>query len=58
MFLDVHLKTQVLASAIARAENGVSGGGLMTAVQPAAKAAPSFRVIIAEGKFHGVKIPL
>jgi len=30
----------------------------MTAVQPAAKAAPSFRVIIAEGKFHGVKIPL
>jgi len=27
-------------------------------VQPAANAAPSFRVIIAEGKFQGVKIPL
>ena len=42
----------------ARQENGVSAGGLMTAVQPAARAAPSFRVIIAEGKFHGVRIPL
>ena len=30
----------------------------MTAVQPAARAAPSFRVIIADGKFHGVKIEL
>jgi len=30
----------------------------MTAVQPAARAAPSFLVIIAEGKFHGVKIDL
>lgn len=30
----------------------------MTAVQPAARAAPSFRVIIAEGKFQGVKIEL
>jgi hypothetical protein len=30
----------------------------MTAVQPAARAAPSLRVIIAEGKFHGVSIEL
>ena len=42
----------------ARAENGVSGGGLMTAVQPAARAAASLRVIIADGKFQGVKIDL
>lgn len=46
----------MLTSAKASAENGVSAGGLMTAVQPAANAAPSFRVIIAEGKFHGVRI--
>ena len=39
----------------ARAENGVSGGGLITAVQPAA---PSLWVIIADGKFHGVMIEL
>lgn len=45
-------------SANAKAENGVSGGGLMTVVHPAAKAAPSLRVIIAEGKFHGVMIDL
>ena len=45
-------------SARAREENGVSGGGLMTAVHPAARAAPSFRVIIAEGKFHGVSMEL
>ena len=30
----------------------------MTAVQPAARAAPSFRVIMAEGKFQGVRIEL
>ena len=30
----------------------------MTVVQPAARAAPSFRVIMAGGKFHGVKIDL
>jgi hypothetical protein len=30
----------------------------MTAVHPAARAAPNLRVIIAEGKFHGVKIDL
>jgi len=45
-------------SARASAENGVSAGGLITAVQPAAKAAPSFRVIIADGKFQGVRIDL
>lgn len=45
-------------SAIASAEKGVSAAGLMTAVHPAASAAPSFRVIIAEGKFHGVNIEL
>jgi hypothetical protein len=28
----------------------------MTAVQLAASAAPTFRVIIADGKFHGVEI--
>jgi hypothetical protein len=43
---------------IARQEKGVSGGGLMTAVQPAARAAPSLRAIIREGKFHGVIIAL
>jgi hypothetical protein len=30
----------------------------MTVVQPAANAAPSLRVIMAEGKFHGVRIEL
>ena len=30
----------------------------MTGVQPAARAAPSLRVIIAEGKFHGVRMEL
>ena len=47
-----------LTSASAKEEYGVSGGGLMTAVHPAASAAPSFRAIIAEGKFHGVRIDL
>jgi len=42
----------------ARAENGVSGGGLTTTVHPAARAAPIFLVIIADGKFHGVKMDL
>ena len=31
---------------------------MMTAVQPAARAAPSFRVIMADGKFQGVRIDL
>lgn len=45
-------------SASAKAENGVSAGGLMTTVHPAASAGPNLRVIIAEGKFHGVIIAL
>lgn len=50
--IDIH------TSANANAEKGVSGEGLMTAVQPAASAAPNLRVIIAEGKFQGVNIDL
>ncbi|MNT09966.1 hypothetical protein D3C71_1385010 [compost metagenome] len=38
----------------ANAEYGVSWAGLITTVQPAARAAAALRVIIAEGKFHGV----
>lgn len=45
-------------SARASAENGVSVAGLITVVHPAARAAPSLRVIIAEGKFHGVRMEL
>jgi hypothetical protein len=40
----------------AKAVNGVSSAGLMTQVHPAAKAAPTFLVIIAAGKFQGVII--
>ncbi len=42
------------SSASASAENGVADAGLATTVQPAASAAPTLRVIIAFGKFHGV----
>ena len=56
--LSGHEKDDKLTSAIARAEKGVSGAGFITAVQPAARAGPSLRVIIAEGKFHGVMIDL
>jgi hypothetical protein len=45
-------------SAKANALKGVSAGGLITAVQPAARAAPNFRVIIADGKFQGVRMDL
>src|ERR1700756_3361121 len=38
----------------ASAENGVAVAGFNTIVQPAAKAGPALRVIIAAGKFHGV----
>ena len=38
----------------ASALNGVAEAGLITIVQPAAKAAAALRVIIAAGKFHGV----
>ena len=42
------------SSQSANAEKGVSGAGLMTIGQPAAKAGAAFRVIMAAGKFHGV----
>src|SRR6185295_19758915 len=42
------------SSASAVAESGVSDGGLMRKVQPAASAGAAFRVIMAFGKFHGV----
>src|SRR5271167_2324862 len=38
----------------ANAENGVAVAGFSTIVQPAARAGPALRVIIAAGKFHGV----
>lgn len=41
-----------LTSARARADSGVSSAGLTTTVQPAARAAPTFLVIMALGKFH------
>ena len=40
--------------ASASAQSGVSSEGLTTTVQPAAKAGPTLRVIMAIGKFHGV----
>ena len=42
------------SSASANAENGVCVAGFNTMVQPAASAGPALRVIIADGKFHGV----
>lgn len=42
----------VLTSARASADSGVSSAGLTTTVQPAARAAPTFLVIMALGKFH------
>ena len=41
-------------TAKAKAVKGVSSAGLTTTVQPAAKAAPAFLVIMAAGKFQGV----
>src|SRR5262245_1032937 len=41
----------------ASAENGVCDAGFATTVQPAARAGPTLRVIIAIGKFHGVMQP-
>ena len=43
-----------LSSAKAKADKGVCSAGLITIVQPAAKAGAILRVIIAIGKFHGV----
>ena len=45
------------SSAIAAAVKGVSPGDFATTVQPAARAGPIFRVIIAAGKFQGVMRP-
>ena len=42
------------SSASAKAEKGVWLAGFATMVQPAASAGPTLRVIMAEGKFHGV----
>ena len=42
------------SSARASAEKGVWDAGLITMVQPAARAGASLRAIIADGKFHGV----
>ena len=39
---------------ISIAVSGVALAGFTMLVQPAASAGPSFRVIIAAGKFHGV----
>lgn len=41
-------------AARASPDSGVSGAGLTTTVQPAARAAPIFRAIRPSGKFHGV----
>ena len=42
------------SSASASAENGVAAAGLITTVHPAASAGETLRVIIDDGKFHGV----
>jgi len=42
------------SSAIASAVRGVWLAGLTTMLQPAARAGPALRVIMAAGKFHGV----
>jgi hypothetical protein len=48
------MPTSSAREAKARADKGVSSEGLMTHVHPAAKAAPTFLVIIALGKFLNV----
>lgn len=40
--------------AISSADKGVGSEGFTTIVHPEARTGPNFRVIIAEGKFHGV----
>lgn len=52
------MPARLASSTRARQLKGVSGGGLITTVQPAASAGPTFRVIMADGKFHGVRAPL
>ena len=48
---------RMASSARASAESGVSGAGLTTTVQPAARAGAILRVIMASGKFQGVMAP-
>ena len=48
------MPTSSAKDAKARADKGVSSEGLMTQVHPAAKAAPTFRVIMALGKFLNI----
>ena len=45
---------RLASSASAMADRGVSSAGLTTIGQPAARAGPALRKIIADGKFHGV----
>ena len=45
---------RIASSIRAKAVSGVSGAGLTTKVQPAARPGEHLRVIIAAGKFHGV----
>ena len=51
------MPTRSASTASANAESGVASAGFTTVVQPAASAGPSFRVIIASGKFQGVITP-
>ena len=44
-------------TANASAVNGVWLAGFSTTAQPAARAGPTLRVIMAAGKFHGVMAP-
>lgn len=50
--LFLHYVISMVTSHNANAEYGVSSAGFNTTVQPAAKAAQAFLVIIALGKFH------
>lgn len=52
LFLD---SAERLTAAKASAEKGVSSAGFTTTVQPAARAAPTFLVIMALGKFHWIR---
>ena len=48
------MPARIANSPSANADSGVASAGLMTTVQPAARAGATLRVIIAIGKFHGV----
>ncbi|MNN32289.1 hypothetical protein D3C81_1460090 [compost metagenome] len=45
------------SSAKRKADSEVSSAGLTTAVQPVARAAPSFQAMVCRGKFHGTMAP-